>query len=356
MNSAFGHARFRGPLALLRSGVSDIWRTAFAVSRRYQPISSAEQDSVECGDVGFHGDIPIHAGDALKQSRRRFTLERPQIEEVKNLVFTPSGAGWKDGVLIEKFSASRPGLRALLSRPAPRQTIAEAYVIQSEHTDTFGDWMSEYLAPLSRLGEVTKPVLLPASMASRTYVKRDAARLGIQFISATKPILIEKATVIRQSKYIRYWTKPEVSALRELLHVMPSAPMPGSIVYLSRHGEASEVAARSHPHAVIEKVVRAAGGLVLRTAEVGLDDYLAAASSAETVVFDHGSAGYNMIYWRPKRVVELVSDAWWMNAFLFFADALGVNDYTIIRSDLGGKKRVESQLKDALATPIRDAS
>ena len=254
---------------------------------------------------------PISKRDAV------LNWKRPKVEEVENLIVTPSGAGWKDGVLFEKYSASKPGLRSLIAPPAPQRSIAEAYVIQSEHTDTFGDWMSEYLAPLSRLGDITKPVLLPASMASRTYVKRDAARLGVQFISANGPILIEKARVIRQTKYIRYWAESEVKDLRDFLNIKPVEPAPGSIIYLSRQGESSEVAARSHPHAVIEKAVRAAGGRVLRTAETSLDDYLAAASAAETVVFDHGSAGYNMIYWRPKRVIELVSDAWWMKRISF---------------------------------------
>ncbi len=353
MKSALRHAKIQAPLAIMRSGVSDIWRGAFTLTGRYRPIDAVETKSTNCGDVGFSGDIPVRAGRAHKQTRRCFAATPPPYEAVENLIVTPAGAGWKDGVLYEKYSASKPGLRSLSVRPVPAQEIAEAYFIQSEHTDTFGDWMSEYLAPLAGIGDINAPVLLPASMAARPYVNRDAARLGIEFVSVDAPVRIKKARVIRQSKIIRYWTAPEVAALRKFLDIKTVEPKPRSILYLSRHGETSEVAVRSHPNRTLEEVVRACGGLVLRTAETSLDQYMDAASSAETVIFDHGSAGYNMIYWRPKRIIEIVSDAWWMNAFLFFADAIGARDYTIIRSDHGRKARIAEKLSQALAAPLR---
>ena len=352
MNSAFRHAKFQAPLAIMRSGISDVWRAAFSLAGRYRPLESGETESFDCGDVSFFGDIPVHAGREPRQTCKCFISAPPLVEEVNNLVVTPSGAGWKDGVLYEKYSSSKPGLRSLATLPIPSQEIDDAYFIQSEHTDTFGDWMAEYLAPLSRVGEITAPVVLPARMGARPYVNRDAARLGVKFISVEKPLCIKKAKVVRQTKYIRYWTAPETVALRDFLNIKTPQPDPGSIVYLSRYGEASEVAVRTHPNLAIEKTVRDHGGLVIRTAEASLDDYLAASSQAETVVFDHGSAGYNMIYWRPKRVVEIVSDAWWMNAFLFYANAIGVDNYWIIRSDNGGKARLREKLSEALAQPL----
>lgn len=351
MKSALRHAKFQVPLATMRSGVSDIWRKGFALAGRFKPIDVGNVKIVDCGDVQFSGDIPVRAGDVHKQTRLCFASQPPRFEEVENLIVTPAGSGWKDGVLYEKFSASKPGLRALWRQPIPEQTVPEAYYIQSEHTDTFGDWMSEYLAPLARLDEISAPVLLPSSLAARPYVNRDAARLGVRFMSVDAPVRIKKAKVIRQSKIIRYWTAPEAAALKEFLNIKPVEPNKGSIVYLSRHGEKSEVATRSHPNLVLERVVREHGGLVLRTTDASLDDYLAASNSAETVVFDHGSAGYNMMYWRPKRIIELVSDDWWMNSFLFFADAIGNKDYRIIRSDLGNKTQVGAKLSEALAAP-----
>ena len=124
------------------------------------------------------------------------------------------------------------------------------------------------------------------------------------------------------------------------------------MVYLSRYGEESEVAQRTHPNLAIEELVKARGGRVLRAAETDLADYLSAAQDAETVLLDHGSAGYNMIYWCPRRVIEFASDAWWMNSVLMFADAMGVNDYTIIRSSLGSPENVAAKTAAALDQPL----
>ena len=110
------------------------------------------------------------------------------------------------------------------------------------------------------------------------------------------------------------------------------------------------MAVRSYPNEVVEKMVTERGGRVLLTKHMSREDYRRAAADAETVIFDHGSAIYNALGWRPKRMVELVSDDWWNNAFLMFADALGVDDITIIRGDLG-EAHVLSVLAEALDGP-----
>ena len=352
MKSLFTHAKFQAPLATLRSRISDIWRTGFAAAGRYRPLSAADIATVKGSDVPYKGDIPLGGGNLRFQTRLRFKIPRPPYEVVDNLIVTPAGAGWKGGVLYERYSASKPGLRMLAGNHAPVKTVSEGFFIQSEHTDTFGDWTSEYLSPLARVGEINAPVFLPAAMAQRSYVQRDAKRLGIDFTAITEPLHIKKARVVRQSKVIRYWTHEELDAYRKFLNTAPPEPAPGSMVYLSRHGEASEVAVRTHPNEAVEAVVRARGGLVLRTGETDLEGYLAAANSAETVLLDHGSAGYNMVYWRAKRLIEFASDDWWMNSFVMFAHASGVRDITIIRSDLGTGEAVAAKTAAALDQPI----
>ena len=349
------HAKIQSPLAKARSALSGVWRNIFARLGRYTSISNQRRKLVPVDEVCFRGDIPIHAGNEQKQTRLAFAQAPPPFEDVKDLVVTPIGAGFVDGVLYEKYSAEKPGLRALVSGGAPTKTIDRAYFVQAEHRDTFGDWMAEYLTPLACLGNIDAPVLLPETLAARSYVQRDMSRFDIAFDAITERTLIKNARVVRQSRFVRYWTQGETTALRSLLKADPPAPDPGSIIYLSRYGEKSNVAERTHPNLIAEKVVRAHGGKVLRTADAGLSDYLDAAQSAETVVFDHGSAGYNMIYWQPKRVIEVVTDDWWLNAFVFFADAIGVPDYGIIRSDLGGDARVEKKLKELLAAPLMPA-
>jgi hypothetical protein len=59
-----------------------------------------------------------------------------------------------------------------------------------------------------------------------------------------------------------------------------------------------------------------------------------------------------MVYWNPRRAIEFVSDDWWVNAFLFFADSIGVKDYTIICSDRGDVNDVLKRVECALDRPL----
>ncbi|WP_425410387.1 glycosyltransferase 61 family protein [Hyphococcus sp.] len=352
MNAIFRHAKFQVPLVQMRDRISSVWRGASSLLKLYQPLSEEENAVEQHGAVPFKGDIPRKAGDAHHQFRLVYKQPRPAAEKVENLIVTPEGAGWKDGRLFEKYSAGKPGLRMLAGAHAPVREVDEGYFIQSEHTDTFGDWTSEYLSPLSLLPEISAPVFLPRSMAKKAYVRRDAERTGLQFVDIDAPIRIRNATVVRLQRYIRYWRAKDVMALRKLLNVEPVTPQSGSLLYLSRYGETSEVATRTHPNLMIEEVIKERGGVVLRTGETRLEDYLNAARYAETILYDHGSAAYNMIYWSPKRAVEFVSDAWWMNSFLFFAEGLGVHDYNIICTDRGGLDSVRDRLNAVLDAPL----
>lgn len=300
----------------------------------------------------FKGDIPRSAGDEHGQRQMTFATARPVFEEVENLVVTPRGGGWKEGVLFEKYSAKKPGLRMLMASRKPAHTAPEGIFVQSEHVDTFGDWMAEYLSTLAQLPRIDAPVFLPAALAAKGYVQRDEARIGVDFVGIDKPLLIKRAKVMRQTRFIRYWLPAQVGALRTLLKVEPVPPAPGSLLYLSRHGERSEVADRTHPNLMLEEQVRARGGTVLRTAEASLDDYLKAGQQAETLLYDHGSAAYNMVYWRPRRIIEFASDDWWMSSFLFFANASGIRDYTIISTDRPG---AAERLNAALEAPLEVA-
>jgi capsular polysaccharide biosynthesis protein len=162
---------------------------------------------------------------------------------------------------------------------------------------------------------------------------------------------IRQAKVLRQQKYFVHFPRNEIETLRAFLGFEQAEPAPRGIVYLSRKNEVSEVANRVYPNEIIETIVEARGGRIIRTAGAPLEEYGLAASDAETVIFDHGSAIYNSLRWRPIRVVEIVSDAWWNNAFLMFADAMGVTDYTIIRGDLGDE-HVARLLNETLDRPV----
>jgi len=349
MATWFRHAKVQIPLMRLRSRVSELWRFAFRILGKFKPLTAAEMAVVEAERVPFKGDIPLGAGDEHHQNRLVYARPREPVETVKDLIFTPAGAGWAKGRLFERYSACKPGLRLLAAPPRPAREIDEAYVVQAGYFASFGDWFSEYIAPLSRAGDIKAPVLLPAKVSKRAYVDRYAKAANIAFEPIEAPVLIRNAHVVRQLRVIRYWRPEDAIALRRLLKASPVAPRPSSLLYLSRLGEKSEIAERGYPSEIVEKIVKARGGRVLRTGDATLNDYIAAAEDAETILYDHGSAAYNMIYWQPRRAIEFVSDDWWMNSFLFISDSIGVKDYTIIRGDLPG---VAERLEAALDAPF----
>lgn len=348
---------FVGParVATLRNHVSTLWRWGFKVAGYYRPIPASETEYFVERQVTFKGDVPKQIiGGGYEQGRMAFRQPRPLVEDVANLIVTPNGSAWRDGCLEERFSAGQPGLRLLLEPHRPKETIQEAYIVQCAHNDTYGDWVSEYLVPVLRTVPMSAPLLLPMTVASKPFVTRDLDKIGINWCAIKTPTKIENAHVLRQQKYFVHFPEDDVKALRRLFGNPVSAARLGGLVYLSRYGEGSEVADRQYPSRIIEEIIQARGGRIIRTNEAMLEDYATAAMDAETVVFDHGSAFYNALGWPMRRAVEIASDTWWNNAFLMLGNAAGVADYTIIRGDLG-TEHVQKRLSQALDAPL-DAS
>lgn len=348
LSAVLGPAR----LAELRNDISSLWRVAFAAAGRYRPIPADEKEVVLAKRMTYKGDVPIPIKNGVyEQGRMAFRVSRPQFENAAGLIVTPNGGAWRNGCFEERFSAGQPGLRLFLENRRADETLPEAIVIQCAHNDTYGDWVSEYLIPVLRAAPLSAPLLLPAQIASKSFVARDLGALGVEWRAIEQPIHIENACVLRQQKFFVHFSEDEVKLLRRVFGEPASQARPGSVVYLSRHGEASDVADRRYPNLAIEAIVKARGGRVIRTGEARRDDYIAAALEAETVIFDHGSAFYNSLGWPVRRVVEIVSDDWWNNAFLMLSHAAGNRDYTIIRGDLGDA-HVEDLLTQTLDAPL----
>jgi len=344
------------PVAVARSTLAGAWRSLFAKIGFYQPIPRSEKELVCKDAVSFKGDAPLQIeGGRREQGRLAFRYPRPAFESVQQLIVTPRGGGWQAGRIYERYSTGCPGLRMLLEPHRPAKVVKTGWIVQSAHHNSYGDWVSEYLCPIRRALPLPAPLFLPVKLAARAYVRRDLERLGVQWEAITKPILIEDATVLRQQKFFVHFTRDDADMLRLLWPPAPAPARPGGIVYLSRRGDASQVAQRSYPNALIERLVEARGGKVILTATAAPSDYAAAAEFGETLVFDHGSAIYNAVGWPVRRCVEIVSDRWWNNAFLMLADALGIDDITIIRADLG-EAHVESRLAAIFDMPVGDAA
>ena len=196
--------------------------------------------------------------------------------------------------------------------------------------------MSEHVSALSLAllqNELVEPLLLPHWWFAKAYVRRDLQRLGIRAEPVERAVRITDATIVNKLRPGHYWTALEAAAMISAMHVSSYEAQPGTGLYLSRKGEKGEGPKREINNDVTEAAMAAAGVKVVRTLGVTVDQYIDLATSAETVFADHGSALYNMMYWKTRRIVELFTPNYWDSAFLFLADALGIKDYQLWQID-----------------------
>ena len=299
---------------------------------RYNPWHPEEMATRQVEPVYFNGDIPRMAGREPNQYRVVLAKKRPLMAEASNVVYTPLGMAWVKGTLQRKYSFQEVGPRHVLLQPfAASKRLSAATILQAQTPCTYGDWMSEHVASLARAKEIgiVEPLLLPGTWQRKPYVKRDLAALGIQSEPVDENIRIDRAVVINKTRAGHYWTVEEVEAVMREMKIYPQPVTKGSAVYLSRFGEKGEGPQRQINNDVTEAAMAAAGVRVVRTKDCDQEAFKALSIDAETVFFDHGSAGYNLMYWQTSRVVELFAPNYWESAFLFLADCLGIHDYSL---------------------------
>ncbi len=283
--------------------------------------------------VCFEGDIPPNAGAERNQRRLVLASPPPLVTHAQNVLYTPNGMAWVDGTLERRFSFAYVGARDVLAKPRrAARTLPRASVLQSETPYTFGDWMSEHVATLAQAhlaGRIVEPLLLPARWFAKPYVRRDLAAMRIRAESVDATVRIDAATVLNKRRHSHFWAQAEVDAVMTAMAIARRPCARGSALYISRRGQRSEGLQRSVDNEATETAMTASGVKVVRTTGLGPADYMALAEHAETLFFDHGSAGDNLMYWQTRRVVELFRPHpnYWDPSFLFLADCLGIHDY-----------------------------
>ena len=325
---------------------------------RYHDWRPEERLTRQTDVVGFRGDVPAMAG--REPNQRRLVLENPPplITQARRVLYTPKGMAWIDGSLERRFSFEEIGLRQIADSPGrPGRRYAEASVLQSQTPRTYGDWVSEHLASLSLATveqRIVEPLLLPAWWYAKPYVRRDLERLRVRAEPVASTARIDDAQVINKTRFAHYWVRREVDAILAAMRIERRPCRPGSALYLSRKGERGEGPQRTLNNVVTERAMEEAGVKVVRTALVGLDDYLRLADDAETVFADHGSASYNVMHWQTRRFVEFFAPTYWESAFLFLTDCLGIRDYHLWRIDPDATvARLASRIAALRAEPCR---
>jgi hypothetical protein len=337
----------------------------------FRRLREVEQRRVIREAALFSGDIPPRrrspaigrVAGASPGTPRNFVCSedyahaRTLRETYEGVRYTPEGFGWYRGRLDERLSVREVRrLGPLLQRPRrPGLQLATGTLIQAESPNTYGDWVCEQIKCLALAPDCPRPVVLPQFLARRGYVAGELDRLGIEYVAADGAVQIEQACVLRKPTPRTFWHAHEVAAYRALFGLDPEPPRPGSLLYLSREGVRSEQvrAARDYRSPVIAEAVRALGGTVVETAEMGFDDFTALAGEAETVIADHGAAMFNIMQWRPRRVIEMVTDTWWSPCFVFLSVACGTRDHVVLRAAAGSGDELKARVTEAVTQPER---
>jgi len=327
-----------------RAIAAEAIRGLAAAIGRYAPTPRSERSIRQTFAAKVTGDKP-------DQHFVEYAVSR-ENERAKNLAYSESGIAIVNNRIVEKFSIRKPSIAELLTpinlhtaRRLPRATIVEC-----ETPYTYGDWVGEFLCALVCAPELTGPVILPAFLGKKSYVTRDLKRLGVEFLIADQPLLIEDASILRKRVPSYYWGQQEVEAYRRAFGIAPSAPREKSLLYLARYDYPSEVVNRKYPSEAVSEIVRSLGGVVFDTRGASPDAFERLSAEAETVIGDQGSALFGVLHWRTRSVIELTTRHWWHNSSLFFAIASGVENYGVIEiDDLDDallRQRIETMLSE----------
>jgi hypothetical protein len=234
-------------------------------------------------------------------------------------------------------------------------SLNTAILLGMQHPNTYGDWFRQGLL-LMCINKIDRPILLPSDIYNKSYVQRDAKRLGVSLRPIpTGGTFINNAKALYLGSGFNEWHSREAEAIRKAFQVAPPAPIPGSILYLSRLGETNPSCNRHYPSLIVEEFIQSLGGKVVRAKDTSFDDYLKLAPYVETVIADHGSAQCNLTWWRTRRVIELHTTHY-NDFFLSLGAALGINEYVILKANDLSADQLRSRLKKALEMSFEPSS
>ncbi len=345
-----GNLDWRHPLVRLRMAVAGPIQNALALAGRWEPLSKAETTTHQTDGISVDGDRPT-------QHRLVYSNPRQEFIDADNITYTPNGIAYENGKCITRYSLRTPSTAEILSPPTmgDAKNIPAGTIVETETPYTYGDWVGDYVRTLINADKIISPLILPAFLASKTYVVRDLKALRIEYIIADETICIEKARILRKQIPSYYWGPRDVAAFQKAFAITPPPARPGSLIYLARFDTQSEAAQRHYPSEAVAEIVEALGGKVFDTRNASPEEFDRIAPEMETVIADQGSALFGVMHSQTQGVIELAQDDWWHNANLFIANGAGVKNYAVIhlqgKDDATLRKRIERHLQAFNAMP-----
>ncbi len=282
-----------------------------------------------------------------------------EARRYKNVRYSANGFAWmRHGIDMAACCMKVTHLRLFWQEAVlrPKYRFDKATIVQSFHPFTYGDWVTEHMISIANACNFPQPLLLPGWIGNRPYVKRELERAGISFVSLDGSARIKEATVLFKQHALSLIFKDDVDSYRDLFKIDPPAPETGSIIYLSREGlKINELAAkREYPSREMAEIVRALGGQVVDTSQVGFAEYVSLATKADIVIADHGAALMNLMLWRSSAVIEIVDDKWWSSCFVYLSSACGSKYHGVMRHAGRTKSELEQVLGQHLSIARSD--
>lgn len=345
---------------MLRKNIAKYTNLAKANAKRalvgvglYEEIPREYNEIVFAEKADYWGDSPV--GEFARgyiQTGYNYLRERPDHVTRKDLYYTPIGMAWRNG-RIDEMSSFSPLLKPFVQVPyfGAVDVIDRGTVVQSEFTNTYGDWVTEQSRSLALASKLVSPVVLPRHLKDRGYVRHDLERLGVEGLFPERPVRIREAHVLLKRRPGLYWTREDVAAYRARHGIAPPEAKPGSLIFLSRRGVRSELqeASRTFPTDLVADLVERMGGQVFHTGAMGHDDFTALGESAETVIAEHGAAMFNLLQWNTKNVIELITDNWWSGCFVFLGKAAGVENHVLLRVSGKSPEEISARIQELRA-------
>jgi len=340
-----GNNDWRHPLVRMRVGVATPIQMTLAAIGRWEPLTEKEKATLQTETLTLSGDRP-------PQKRLVYATPRDEYADVENILYTSQGIAAVNGRPIARYSLRPPSTLEILKAPLTEavKSIPAGTIVETETPYTYGDWVGDYVLALISTDKIIEPLVLPNCLAKKHYVIRDVEALGINYIIADEPVLIEKARVIRKRTPSYYWGPEDVAAYRKSYKVTPPPAQEGSLIYFGRFGTISEASQRHYPSEEVARIVETLGGKVFDTREASPKKFDELAPEMETVIADQGSAVFGMMHSQTKTVIELAEDTWWHNANLFICKGSGVQNYAVIhifnKDEAALRERIEEHMKE----------